>query len=136
VSVGAYDQFVVVQRRIEERTTRGEAVITYVDAFQIWAAVEPLSGRELFAAQQTQSEVTTRVRMHWRRGITELMRVKHITSFQSPNLFDLYDVVSVIDDKSRHIELHLMCTRRASEQQLPARPTITADMDTITADNG
>lgn len=136
MTTGAYDQAVILQRRFEARTARGETVITYVDAFQVFASVEPLSGRELFTAQQTQSEITTRIRIHWRPGITELMRVKHVTSFGSPDVFDLYDIKSAIDLRSRHEELELLCVRRASEQQRPARPTITADMDSITADNG
>jgi len=135
VKPGEFDQRVFLQRRIETRSDRGEALVTYVDAFACWAAVEPLSGRELFHAQQTQSEVTTRIRVHWRRGITELMRVMHVTSYGEPNISDLYDIKSVIDTLSKHREIHLLCVRRASEQPLAARPTITADMDEVTADS-
>lgn len=135
MKTGKLDQYVTLQRRIEERNAIGEAVITYIDAARVWAAVEPLSGRELFTAQQTQSEITTRIRLHWRRGVTERMRVKHITSYAEPQEVALYDVVSVIDLKSGHNELQLLCARRDSEQA-PLRPAITADMDTITADNG
>lgn len=132
---GKLDQRITLQRRVEERNEIGEAVITYIDAANVWAAVEPLSGRELYTAQQTQSEITTRIRIHWRRGVSERIRVKHITSYESPQQIDVYDVVSVIDLKSKHFELQLLCARRDSEQA-PLRPAITADMDTITADNG
>lgn len=132
---GTFTHKVTLQRRIEERNSIGEAVITYMDAISAWAAVEPLSGRELFAAQQTQSEITTRIRIHWRRGISERMRVKHVTSYAAPVQSDVYDVLSVIDVLAAHHELHLMCARRDSEQA-PLRPAITADMDSITADNG
>lgn len=132
---GQFDQSVVLQRRIEERTARGESVITYMDANTIWARVEPLAGRELYQAQQTQAEITTRIRIHWRRGVTERMRVKHCTSYLAPQTFDVYDVLSVIDWNAAHQELHLMCARRDTEQA-PLRPAITADMDSITADNG
>lgn len=132
---GAFSQRVTLQRRVETRNAIGESVISYVDASRAWAAVEPLTGRELFNAQQTQAEITTRIRMHWQRGITERMRVVHTTSHQSPQIQDVYDVVSVIDVRSAHYELQLMCARRDAEQA-PTRPTITADMDTITADNG
>lgn len=133
---GNFDQRIVLQRRLETRSPRGESIVTYVDAFAVWAAVEPLSGRELFHAQQTQSEVTTRIRIHWRSGVTQLMRVLHVTTYGSPDISDLYDIKSVIDVRAKHHEMHLMCVRRASEQPLQARPTITADMDSITADNG
>lgn len=132
---GQFNQRVILQRRFESRDEVGESVIEYIDGSYVWAAVEPLSGRELFAAQQTQAEITTRIRMHWQRGVTERMRVKHCTSYQDPQTFDIYDVLSVIDLNSAHKELQLLCARRDSEQA-PLRPVITADMDSITADNG
>lgn len=131
---GQYNQRVTLQRRIEERNSIGEAVITYQDAMQAWASVEPLNGRELFSAQQTQSEVSTRIRLHWQRGITERMRVVHVTSYALPATQDVYDILSVLDIRSAHRELQLLCARRDSEQA-PRRPTITADMDSITVDN-
>lgn len=135
MKVGKFDQRVTLHRRIEERNAIGETVITYQEAILTWAAVEPLSGRELFAAQQTQSEITTRIRIHWQRGVTERMRVAHVTSWAEPRTTDIYDVLSVLDIRSAHRELHLLCARRDTEQA-PLRPTITADMDSISADNG
>lgn len=132
---GSFDQLVILQRRLEERNEIGEAVITYIDGMTAWAAVEPLTGRELFNAQQTQSEITTRIRIHWRRGVTERMRVVHTRSYQSPQERDVYDVLAVLDIKSAHREMHLLCARRDAEQA-PTRPPITADMTGITADNG
>ena len=67
----------------------------------IWAAVEPLQGRELFAAQEFHSEVTTRIRILYRSGITHLMRVVHGS--------DYYDIRAVIDPDKMHRELHLLC---------------------------
>lgn len=134
---GQFDQLVLVQRRIETRSASGAAIVSYVDSMQVWAAVEPLSGRELFQAQQSQSEVTTRIRVHWTRGITELMRVVHTRSYEAPQLIDVYDIQSVLDIGSQHRELQLLCVKRASEQGLSVPPSIiTADMDAITADNG
>jgi SPP1 family predicted phage head-tail adaptor len=67
----------------------------------IWASVEPLTGRELFAAQEHHSEVEVRVRVRYREGITAKMRVV----FDSRN----YDIVAVIDREERHRELELLC---------------------------
>lgn len=65
------------------------------------AMVEPLSGRELFAAQEEHSEATTRVRIRYREGIAADMRVVFGGQY--------YDIVSVIDRGMRHVELWLMC---------------------------
>ena len=41
----------------------------------VWAAVDPVSGREYYAAEQAQSEVTHKVRLRYRAGVTPGMRV-------------------------------------------------------------
>lgn len=67
----------------------------------VWASVEPLQGREFFAAQALQSQTTVRIRMRYRPGVTSQMRV----------LFDgrIYDIESVIEPQSRRHALQLMC---------------------------
>lgn len=133
---GELDQRVLFQRRLTLQNDAGEAIISYVDAFYEMAAVEPLSGRELFQAQQTQAEIDTRIRIRWRRGLEADMRAVHTTSYASPQQFAIYDVRTVIDVRSKHHELHLMCLRRATDQNVGAGQGITADMDSVTADSG
>ena len=74
---------------------------TWAHLFDCWAAVEPLTGREYIAAQAAVSEVTARIRMRFRPWMTAQDRVIHngIT----------YGIQSVIDVRSEHRELHLMC---------------------------
>ena len=60
--------------------SNGESAEEWVAAFsgqQISAAIEPLSGRELVAAQQVHSRVTTRIIVRYRPGILPEMRVSH-----------------------------------------------------------
>lgn len=66
-----------------------------------WAAVLPLVGREFISAQAVASEVTTRVVIRYRPGITAADRVNHEGR--------IYNIVSVIDKRSQHDELQLMC---------------------------
>ena len=40
-----------------------------------WAAVDPLSGREFYAAEQSQSEVTHKIRCRWFPGLKAEMRI-------------------------------------------------------------
>lgn len=68
----------------------------------IAAEVEPLSGRELFAAQEWHSEVTTRIRIRYRSTITAAMRVVFGSRY--------YNIRHIIDPLERHEELHLLCT--------------------------
>jgi SPP1 family predicted phage head-tail adaptor len=67
----------------------------------VWAAVEPLSGREYFQAQQAQAKVTHKVTMRYRSGVTPGMRVKHGSRY--------FGIVSVLDTGEKNRELVLMC---------------------------
>lgn len=81
----------------------GEALDSWVDVAAVWMSVEPIRGRELFAAEQVQSPVDVRIRMRYRPGVTPQMRVV----LNAVN----YNIVSVIDPEERHAELELMCER-------------------------
>ena len=48
----------------------GEMVDSWATTATVWAAVEPLSGRELLLAQQAASSVTHRVRIRARTDVT------------------------------------------------------------------
>ena len=84
------------------QTETGEPNEVWADVATVWGSVDPLNGRELFAAQEHDSEVTVRIRIRYRSDVTHLMRV----SFDSK----LYDIRAVIDPQSIHRELQLLCT--------------------------
>lgn len=71
------------------------------DVATIWASVEPISGREYIMLQNTNSELTLRIKMRYRPGITSAMRVKYGER--------TFNIQSVIDYKELHREMHLMC---------------------------
>jgi len=75
----------------------GEPDDAWTDVVTVWAAVEPLAGRELFAAQQHHSEVTGRIRLRYREGVTAAMRFV----FEAR----IYNIVAQIDGEERHREL-------------------------------
>jgi len=55
----------------------GFDVAGWSDVVTVWAGIEPISGREYFYAQQIKAEVTHKVRIRYRTGITEEMRIKY-----------------------------------------------------------
>jgi SPP1 family predicted phage head-tail adaptor len=63
--------------------------------------VEPLVGREYLAAAALVSEVTARIRMRYRPGITAADRVIHDGK--------VYGITSVADVHSSRRELQLQC---------------------------
>lgn len=68
----------------------------------VWAAVEPISGREFWAQQQVQSEITVKIRVRYRNDITEGMQAEYNSK--------TYTIKNVIDYKESHKELWLMCS--------------------------
>jgi SPP1 family predicted phage head-tail adaptor len=93
---------VTIQRRLDVRDTYGDvAGGDWEDVASVWAAVEPLRGREFAELQRAGAEVTTRVVMRYRSGIEPQMRVKYGAH--------VYDIESVINVDERDRELQLMC---------------------------
>lgn len=82
----------------------GEPTEGPVTVATVWAAIEPLRGREFFAAQAVNAEVTTRIRIRYRKGIDRTMVVKH----QEHE----FEIMYIIDPEFAHQELQLMCRER------------------------
>ena len=101
MKAGDLDQRVTVERYTSTQDELGQPIESWAPLFTCWAAVEPLTGREYLAAQAAVSEVTAKIRMRFRPWMTAQDRVIHngIT----------YGIQSVIDVRSEHRELHLMC---------------------------
>lgn len=78
-----------------------EQIKTWEDIATVWASIEPISGREYWAGQQVQSEITHRIRIRYRPGIKPAMRVLYQNR--------LFEIESVIDYQERHEFLQLMC---------------------------
>lgn len=73
---GRLDRRVTIQARTAaQNSAHGETTYTWADVATVWAAVQDLRGREYFAAQQEQAEVSTRFTMRWRTGVTVLNRL-------------------------------------------------------------
>jgi len=70
----------------------------------VWGAVEPLQGKEYFAAGAEQSEVTTRIRIRYREGLNRTMWA----------VYDgvEYEIKYIIHPKLARKELQLMCRER------------------------
>lgn len=84
-----------------QQLANGEPNTEWVDLLPaVSASIEPLRGRELFAAQEHQADVDVRVRVRYREGIEPTMRVVHEGR--------VYDIRAVLDAELRHRELELL----------------------------
>jgi SPP1 family predicted phage head-tail adaptor len=80
----------------------GQPVINWTDVATVPASVSPLSGRELFAAQQVNVEATTEIRIRYLEGVDTRMRI----TFEGLH----YNILQILDPDFRHIELRMTCT--------------------------
>lgn len=94
---------VTIQRQtVTGKDTLNNDIVKWTDVATVWAQVIDLSGREFFASQQANAEITTRVRIRFRTGITASMRVVY-----GSRTLEL--VSPPIDPDGHGRELYLMC---------------------------
>ena len=75
IEIGKLRQRITVQQRSQSRDSYGATKKGWTHFATCWAAVEPLSGKEFWNAQQINAEITTRVRIRYREGIKPTMRI-------------------------------------------------------------
>jgi len=101
---------VTIQQRAAaspQRTPSGAPDEAWTDLFTgVWAAIEPLRGKEFMESQAVNSAVAVRIRIRYQAGIDATMRVKHGTT--------IYSIEAVLNIETRDRELHLMCSQGAN----------------------
>lgn len=105
VSFGRHVHSVIIQSPVEVKDAYGEADITsWVDVATVFASVEPIGGREFFAAGQVQATTTHRVRCRYVAGVVPKYRV----------LFGsrAFDIDRPINVEERNKELEILATER------------------------
>jgi SPP1 family predicted phage head-tail adaptor len=100
MKAGQLDQRIRVERLQGGFDELGQPINQWLPIVTTWAAVEPLVGREYLAAAALVAEVTARIRMRYRPGITAADRIVHDGT--------TYGITSVADVHSSRRELVLM----------------------------
>lgn len=62
---------------IQDQNT-GAVPMQWVEVDTVWAAIEPVSAREFIQSQSMQSQITARITMRYRDGLTADMRLVHL----------------------------------------------------------
>lgn len=108
MQAGRLNRRVELQYMTVVQSNTGEETETWATVDTVWAAIEPMRGREYFEGYQTRSEVTTRITIRHRRNVTpEKWRVKYGSR--------VYEIISVIDPKEAHVSVELMCKEGLNE---------------------
>lgn len=96
------NQRITIQHRTMGKDALGQESETWTDVCTVWAEMEPLTGRTLFAAQQANSLVTVRGRIRYRPDVLAGMRA--LWRGQP------HGIEAALDEKGSRQWLQLMCT--------------------------
>jgi SPP1 family predicted phage head-tail adaptor len=101
VRIGKLRHRITIEEAIETQDADGSVLKNWSIFATAQASIEPISGREYFAAQSTQADLTHRINLRYVAGLKPKMRVKF-----GRRIFDILSVIT-IDERTR--ELQLMC---------------------------
>jgi SPP1 family predicted phage head-tail adaptor len=99
--------FIVFQSRDTGQDTSGQQMVTWTDAFSTWAKIEPLSGRELFAAHGVNSEVTHRITTRYRAEFAVPSDIAAMRVVFNGRFFNLHPSTTM---EERNLEVQVMAT--------------------------
>ena len=96
---------VIIQTPTESFDSNGELISTWATFSTVWASIEPLTGREFWAARTVNAEMIGKIRLRYINGITPKMRV----------LFGIryFNINTIINTDEKNIELILLVTEVA-----------------------
>lgn len=90
---------VVIQKPVETQSSvDGSMAVSWVDVATVWAAIEPLSTRELIAAQAENSLVSAKIIMRYRNDFDHACRLYHAHSGK------YYNIHGLLEDKDSGLE--------------------------------
>jgi len=94
-----------------QQTATGAPDGSWTTYATVWASIDPVLGREYFAAEQVQSKVDTKIRCRYQSGVcdavTTAMRVSHGAV--------VYNIEAPINVGNRNEEWLLMCSTGANQ---------------------
>lgn len=92
---------VIVEQVSRSADAMGQAIETWTTYTTVWADIQPLRGRELFAAQTANSEATVKIFMRYKSGIQAKWRAKWGTQ--------VFYILEIINPGMLKKELQLLC---------------------------
>lgn len=105
VRAGKLRHPIIIQEKVRVEPGDGTWTTAAANVATVWGAVVPLSGRELFEAQQVVPDTTHRVEIRYYPGLTASHQLLHDGR--------VLQIQSVIDVDERKIDHHVMCKEQS-----------------------
>lgn len=105
INPGELRHRIIIQKFNTPTNDYGEIEVNNQDAWDdiatVRAAIYPISGKEFFAAETVNSEVSHKVKLRYIKDLTPSMRIK----FKDR----IFSIESIINFQEKNIELQLLC---------------------------
>lgn len=92
---------VVIKKNTKIKNAFGEVADNWEVVAEVWANINPISGKEFFSADTVNSSVSHRIRIRYRKDITSDM----IIDYKGRT----FEINSIINEYERDKILQLMC---------------------------
>ena len=101
MDAGRLNMRISIERLTQEQDpVWGTMLDTWIPTYSVWAAIEPLQGREYIAAMMARAERTVRITTRYLPGIDTTMRVVYLGR--------VFAIQSIINPGEANRELQLM----------------------------
>jgi SPP1 family predicted phage head-tail adaptor len=97
---------ITFQQLTVSNDTWGKSVPTWTDEVTTRAAIWPMRGTERIEAMKLDNELTHKIRVRYRPGITAKMRIK----FRRKSVTRYFNIRSILNPDERNIYLEIMAT--------------------------
>lgn len=101
INPGELRHRITIQKLNNSQNEYGEVSELWGDILNVRAGIYPISGKEFFAAETVNSEISHKVKIRYIEGIMPNMRIKFNNR--------IFSIESVINFQERNIELQLLC---------------------------
>jgi len=89
-----------------QQNAAGEPAVSWSNYLAVYASVDPVTGKEPFLSQEHTAVISHKIKVRYRAGITEAMRVVYASRY--------FDIKAVINWGERNRELLLLCEEGAN----------------------
>ncbi|GEM_PF-93484 len=101
LTIGKLRHRITIQTYTTSKNSFGEEIKVWSDFVEVSASVEPLSGKELFTAQQLHAETTTQIIIRYLDELDTSMRVVFGVK--------IFDILHVSNKEERNVAMYLLC---------------------------
>ena len=107
VRSGELNRRITLQQRSPSQDSFGDRSPDWQNLFTLWAAIEPLNGRELALAQQFAAEATHRLTVRYQAVLTDTRWVAGLRALYKGRVFNL---LASFNENEANVRIHFLAS--------------------------